>query len=64
MKKEGETMKNFDNMSFSEMRAEVFKMMDKTCKENNISRDELINQIDKHSRKQERKNGNINIKQK
>ena len=51
----------FNDMSFDEMRTEMFKMMDKTCKENNISRDELVNQISKYSRRQEKKAGGIKV---
>jgi hypothetical protein len=54
-------MKDCSNMSFDEMRAELFKEMDATCKKHNITRDELINQIEKHGERQNKKQGNIRV---
>jgi hypothetical protein len=46
---------------FDKMRAEMFKKMDDYCKEKNITRDELVNQIDKCDKAQSKRKGNVRV---
>ena len=56
------TDEQFLNMSFDEMRSNLFKEINKEAERQGITEDQMINQIKNHEKRQNKRTGKIKVK--